>query len=174
MANYYEILGVSKNASDDEIKKAYRELAKKYHPDVSKDIDAEEKFKLINEAYQTLSNKDKREAYDISINNGFNNSSYKEGYDNTYFYGKICPSCMRINPLHNKTCPNCGFNFYENLEEEKDYSGPYITDGIVHGFILGFFLSIFGIILAHKYGKIKTIIGAYLGCVLVLLVIGLF
>ncbi len=172
MANYYEILGLDINATDEEIKKAYRMLAKKYHPDVSNESDCEEKFKLINEAYQTLSNKEKRSAYDYSLHNSFDNA-HKETYDNTFFYGKICPSCMKINPLHNKTCPSCGFNFYEKVEEEKDYSGPLATKGIVHGFILGFFLNIFGLILAHKYGKLKTIMGAYLGFVLFLLVVGL-
>ena len=49
--DYYEVLGISKDASEQEIKKAYRSLAKKYHPDMNKSPDAEEKFKEINEAY---------------------------------------------------------------------------------------------------------------------------
>ena len=61
--DYYEVLGVSKNASDAEIKSAFRKLAKKYHPDVSKEPDAAEKFKEAQEAYSVLSDKDKRSKY---------------------------------------------------------------------------------------------------------------
>ena len=62
--DYYKILGVAKDASADDIKKAYRRLAHKYHPDVSKAADAEEKFKEVAEAYATLKDADKRAAYD--------------------------------------------------------------------------------------------------------------
>jgi molecular chaperone DnaJ len=62
--DYYEILGLKKGASVEEIKKAYKELAKKYHPDVSKEHDAEKKFKEINEAYSVLSDPEKKENYD--------------------------------------------------------------------------------------------------------------
>ena len=62
MVDYYRILGVSKNASQEEIKKAFRKLAHKYHPD--KAGGDEKKFKEINEAYQVLSNKEKRAQYD--------------------------------------------------------------------------------------------------------------
>ncbi len=60
--DYYETLGVKKTASDDEIRSAFRKLARKYHPDVAKDKKAaEEKFKEINEAYEVLSDKEKRQ-----------------------------------------------------------------------------------------------------------------
>jgi len=62
--DYYEVLGVNRNASSAEIKKAYRTLARKYHPDVSDAADAEDKFKEVNEAYEILSDDDKRSTYD--------------------------------------------------------------------------------------------------------------
>jgi curved DNA-binding protein len=62
--DYYKVLGVARGASDEDIKKAYRKLARKYHPDVSKETGAKEKFQEVAEAYETLRDKEKRAAYD--------------------------------------------------------------------------------------------------------------
>ncbi|MBE6144882.1 MAG: molecular chaperone DnaJ [Firmicutes bacterium] len=79
--DYYEILGVNKNASESEIKSAFRKLAKKYHPDVSKEPDAAEKFKEAQEAYAVLSDDNKRKQYDQFGHAAFSNGAGGAGYD---------------------------------------------------------------------------------------------
>ena len=69
--NYYDILGVKKNASDADIKKRYRKLVRQYHPDVSDDPDADSKIAEINNAYETIRDKDKRAEYDAMLDNPF-------------------------------------------------------------------------------------------------------
>ncbi|MFZ5950663.1 MAG: DnaJ domain-containing protein, partial [Candidatus Rifleibacteriota bacterium] len=74
--DYYEVLGVPKNAEEAELKKAFRNLARQYHPDVNKNEDAVEKFKEINEAYQILSDPQKRSAYDQFGHAGIDPNSF--------------------------------------------------------------------------------------------------
>ena len=81
-ADYYEVLGVPKNADEKEIKKAYRSMARKYHPDVCKEPGAEERFKEVNEAYSVLSDAQKRQQYDQLGHDTFTSAS-KGQYSNT-------------------------------------------------------------------------------------------
>ena len=82
MDNYYDILGVSPNASLDEIKKAYRSLANIYHPDINPQT--EEKFKAINLAYETLSDETKRAVYEFDLRKKSGTSSYTKSSSSSY------------------------------------------------------------------------------------------
>ena len=73
MADHYEVLGVSRDASTDEIKKAYRRLARQLHPDVNPGEEAAEKFKLVTHAYDVLSDEESRRRYDMGGGDGANN-----------------------------------------------------------------------------------------------------
>lgn len=83
--DFYKVLGVSKDASDDEIKKAYRKLARQYHPDVNKTKEAEEKFKDISEAYDVLSSKDNRQKYDAIRQFGMGGARFAGGANGAGF-----------------------------------------------------------------------------------------
>ncbi|MGB9674564.1 MAG: DnaJ domain-containing protein, partial [Nanopusillaceae archaeon] len=86
MEDYYQLLGVNRNSSKEDIKKAYRDLAKKYHPDVNKDPQSTEKFKKITEAYEHLIKDDKRFDYDNNIN--FHNFNFTNIFNDLFFRKK--------------------------------------------------------------------------------------
>jgi len=108
--DYYEVLGVTKTASEDEIKKAYRKLAKKYHPDVSTEPNAEAKFKEVQEAYDVLTDQTKRSQYDQfghqAANGGFGAGGFGgagfEGFD----FGDIFSAFFGGNQRSSRTTTN--------------------------------------------------------------------
>lgn len=155
MDNYYDILGVSPNASLDEIKKAYRRLAKKYHPDINPQT--EEKFKAINLAYETLSDETKRAVYDFDLRKksgassytksssssykqsgassytNSSSSSYKQsssssyGSRNNYKYGDYYSSSASNNNK-NYTYNNANTDYSEQKAADDDYTYDYTDD----------------------------------------------
>lgn len=86
--DYYAILGVSKNASQDEIQRAYRKLARQYHPDINKTPEAESTFKDVGEAYEVLKDPDKRAKYEL-LRLGLEGSRAKRWHTTTWLRGCV-------------------------------------------------------------------------------------
>ncbi|HHL18466.1 MAG TPA: J domain-containing protein [Thiothrix sp.] len=112
--DYYNILGIERSAQKGDIKRAYRKLARKYHPDVSKEDNAEAKFKEVNEAYEVLKDQEKRDAYDLLGENGQ--------------YGQYSSE---------------GFQPPPNWQDNVDFSSGGYTDSNKHDFS-SFFADLFG------------------------------
>ena len=119
--NYYEILQINKNASPEIIEKAYKTLAKKYHPDLQDEAhkkESEEKFKIINEAYQTLSNPQLKASYDQNM---MDNNISQEQYEEMYKQNQILKN--ELNNLHrqqNNQNANPNNNMYNNTNSTQD------------------------------------------------------
>ena len=111
MKDYYRILEIDSKASQDDIKKAFREKAKKYHPDVNKSPDAESKFREINEAYEFLSDESKRKSFDLR-NAGFN-------IENDFFAG-FNPS--DLNDIFKMYFDQQDFHFQQQIQKEIQIS----------------------------------------------------
>ena len=103
--DYYEVLGVKRDASDDDIKRAFKRLAIKYHPDRNKDADAGEKFREINEAYQVLSDPQKRQAYDVLI------SSVRSSRAATHLAGPHAADAVVVPGLSQRVVAMCAWSF---------------------------------------------------------------
>jgi molecular chaperone DnaJ len=114
--DYYSILGVSRSASEPDIKKAYFALAKKYHPDVNKDPDAKNKFAEINVAYETLGDSEKRRTYDATGMTGDEQDQAKNaGFDASDFSG--------FNPFNNGFSSGGFGNFQDIFSEFEEFFG---------------------------------------------------
>ena len=120
--NYYSILGLQKGVSDEEIKKAYRKMALKYHPDKNKEPNAEEKFKEIAEAYEVLGDKDKKAAYDRHGSEGLRRSHRNPSHQNT----------SRTYARHSFFTPSDPFDLFKNFFNGRDpfsdaFGDPFST-----------------------------------------------
>src|SRR3989344_9396401 len=112
--DYYDILGVNKSASDAEIKSAYRKLARKHHPDIDKSAEAPEKFKELSEAYQVLSDSNKKKQYDQFGHAAFDRSQGfgGAGAGNPFGGGAYSWSSSGSNPFGSASGgPNVQFDF---------------------------------------------------------------
>ena len=129
--DYYKILGVAENASDKDIKSAYRKLAIKYHPDKNKnDKNAEEKFKEISEAYDTLSDKSKRDQYDQQRKNPFGSGSFHNSGNGfnpadifNQFFGGNFSGTSSFNERAQNFNENLNLKIRINISFEDSYNG---------------------------------------------------
>ena len=121
MKNYYDELEINKNASKEVIEKVYKVLAKKYHPDTTKEIDkiaAEEKFKIISEAYEILSNDEKRKKYDLELEQANPTISYEE-------YLNVVKQRDSLNYSLNKLKTEFQYQNFNTVNSHQTYTQPH-------------------------------------------------
>src|SRR5574344_1185584 len=136
MADYYEILGVSKDADKTEIKSAFRKKARELHPDVNKAPDAEEKFKELGKAYETLMDDDKRTMYDRYGEEGLNNAGYSSG-------GPFAGGFGDLNDIFNSFFGGGGFGFGGGYHE--DPNAPQVGEDLRVDIEIDFEQAVFGV-----------------------------
>lgn len=146
--DYYEVLGVSKTATDDELKRAYRTLAKKYHPDMNPgDKEAEAKFKEINEAYGVLSDPNKRSQYDQFGHDAFDPSKGGVGFDASDFdFGDILSSIFGGG--------FGGFGGFGGGSSERRRNAPVRGGDVAQSVLISFEEAAFGCKREISYGQI--------------------
>ena len=153
MRDYYEVLGVSKNASDDEIKKAYRALAKKYHPDMKPgDKEAEEKFKEVNQAYAVLSDPDKKSKYDrFGPEAADGGAGYGDGFDGFGGFG-FSGEGFDISDIFEGFFGGGGTRGHRN-------NGPSRGDDLLQKIFISFEEAAFGCKKEIKYSRVEKCAG---------------
>ena len=146
MADYYEILGVSKDATKDEIKSAFRKMARKYHPDINKAPDAEEKFKELGKAYETLMDDNKRATYDRFGEDGLKNAGFDTG-------GPFAGGFGDLNDIFNSFFGGMGFGFGTG---RPDPNAPQPGDDLRLDIEIEFEQAIFGTNKEIKFDHLGT------------------
>ena len=143
MSDYYEILGVSRNATKDEIKSAFRKKARQYHPDVNKAPDAEEKFKELGKAYETLMDDNKRATYDRFGEDGLKQAGFDTG-------GPFAGGFGDLNDIFNSFFGGMGFGF-----GQPDPNAPQRGDDLRLDIEIDFEQAIFGINKEIKFDHLE-------------------
>ncbi len=144
MTDFYEILGVSKNAGKDEIKSAFRKKARQYHPDVNKAADAEEKFKELGKAYETLMDDDKRSLYDRYGEDGLKNAGFDSG-------GPFAGGFGDLNDIFNSFFGGFGFS-----QRQVDPNAPQEGDDLRVDIEIEFEEAVFGVDKEIKIDHLET------------------
>ena len=139
--DYYDVLGVDKSASDAEIKSAFRKLAKKYHPDLNKEPDAAEKFKEVQEAYDVLSDEQKRKTYDQFGSAAFENNAGGNPYGSYGNYGGFNTSGFGFEDIN---LDDILSNMFGGSFGGRKKNRPQKGDDVLYRMTIGFKEAIFG------------------------------